>query len=596
MLYFLAFWSSLLSQILSLDDLFSHQISSYSGDLQIEPDKQEVVGDISVQTRIVGDGHTSLVFLTPIPPEKVLNTDSSPLSYQILELESQTLIVVQLGKPLENNDQVFLRFLFQGKPVCKSNNPFNIKSCLFSKQIYLDLSSILPASLSGDFATLDLKVILKSGLKVVGSGEVVKIITTEDGKRIHYFVQEVSSFRHGLVAGDFVEGTLTLSDLKIRMYVSEDKKSLLGERLEEISDCISYYQNLFGSLPFKSLSIVEIDGIGAGIAMPGLILLPSTIVSNMGGGTLHPDDLHFLVIPHELAHQWFGGAITFHPLSGPLLLEGLAEFSAIHFIKQRYGDQMKQDILKRYSYSYRYLVPQGEDHPIGQWALLPKPQSYYHIAYEKTACVLETIKNVVGDFAFFEGIQRMFQNETSKQAFIIKQTFLGYLESSSGQSLKDVSQAWIDGTGYPILTVKVTSSKSEKPPYPIVIDIFVESSISGNQFVMPTLIRINTIDGARDFIEFLAMYSNRLTYFLESPFLSVEIDPKSYFIKRIEPYIKGDVDLSGEVDGIDLLRVAWSIGRDVYSQSFPEEADLDMSSDITVNDLDIVINHFGFSN
>ncbi|HOI10758.1 MAG TPA: hypothetical protein PK313_09815, partial [Myxococcota bacterium] len=74
----------------------------------------------------------------------------------------------------------------------------------------------------------------------------------------------------------------------------------------------------------------------------------------------------------------------------------------------------------------------------------------------------------------------------------------------------------------------------------------------------------------------------------------VKFDADRDFIKRLMPELDGDQDLSGEVDGIDLLYATWAQGGELgYTYNFIPRVDFDFSGTVDATDLEKVLGQFG---
>jgi hypothetical protein len=80
----------------------------------------------------------------------------------------------------------------------------------------------------------------------------------------------------------------------------------------------------------------------------------------------------------------------------------------------------------------------------------------------------------------------------------------------------------------------------------------------------------------------------------EGRFVRLKVDPERVFIKRVVPKLDGDVDISGEIDGIDLIYGAWAYNGQIgNSYNFLSSVDFDANGKIDDQDLNKILDNFG---
>jgi hypothetical protein len=103
----------------------------------------------------------------------------------------------------------------------------------------------------------------------------------------------------------------------------------------------SLFEFLYGSLPFKTVSVTEQPIRGYGQSWPNLIFLPydslldATTRNSLGlldSGEAR--EFYDTVAVHEMAHQWWGHLVGWETYHDQWLSEGIAEFSCAMYLKQ----------------------------------------------------------------------------------------------------------------------------------------------------------------------------------------------------------------------------------------------------------------------
>jgi aminopeptidase N len=150
----------------------------------------------------------------------------------------------------------------------------------------------------------------------------------------------------------------------------------------------------------------------------------------------------YILIPHELAHQWFGDYVTTENWANMWLNEGFAEFMPGQYWGQRLGRHAEEDY---YLDEYRQFMD------IDQRRRMPVAALGSNNIYPRGALILEMLKHRLGDERFWAGINRYltdhkFENATTDD---LRQAFL----DATGQNLDAFWDQWVYQAGYPEFSV-----------------------------------------------------------------------------------------------------------------------------------------------
>ena len=148
------------------------------------------------------------------------------------------------------------------------------------------------------------------------------------------------------------------------------------------------------------------------------------------------------LIPHELAHQWFGNYVTTENWSNYWLNEGLAEFMAGQYWGARHGRHAEDDF---YLDEYRRFMAADSRRRV------PLAAFNSNNVYTKGALVMQMLKKHLGPERFWAAINRYltrhaFGNATSDD---LRRAVLHV----TGKNLDWFWDQWIYAAGYPELTV-----------------------------------------------------------------------------------------------------------------------------------------------
>jgi aminopeptidase N len=160
-------------------------------------------------------------------------------------------------------------------------------------------------------------------------------------------------------------------------------------------------------------------------------------------------------LAHEIAHQWWGRASGHY--RDQWLSEGFPSISVL-YLQSKYGEDARTDILKKFS---RWTVKKSVWGPItmGSRLSFTNFDAYQAIIYDKTALVLNMLRDLLGDEVFFSGLKAFF--EEHKHAAASTGQFRRTFEAASGQDLDAFFGLWFDSHLLPDVQVRAQVDKRE---------------------------------------------------------------------------------------------------------------------------------------
>jgi hypothetical protein len=249
-----------------------------------------------------------------------------------------------------------------------------------------------------------------------------KQVAKQDGRAISTFVAEnLRDF--AVVAGsNMTSEERVISGIKIRSIYRSEHEVAAKRALNIASNAVTVYIRRIGPLPLRMISLVdaplvttlsnaEFSGFAA-IASAFYVNFDSPAVSSM------PDIIREQrasveeslewTVAHVVAHQWWGATVGSDPGREPVLDESLANWSALVYYREIYGDQ-KADIAldEQLRGVYKlYRTFGGEDLE----ANLPARSyrntfQYAAIVTGKGALMFEALRKLLGNEKFFAALR-----------------------------------------------------------------------------------------------------------------------------------------------------------------------------------------------
>lgn len=155
------------------------------------------------------------------------------------------------------------------------------------------------------------------------------------------------------------------------------------------------------------------------------------------------------VIIHEVAHQWFGNAVTEHDWNDVGLSEGFATSFTLLFIEHAYG---RDEMVAGLGSAAQRVWTWYDDHPeyrIVHDNLDDMGRVTSVATYQKGAWVLHMLRKRMGDEAFWAGSQSYYARHMNGSASTTD--FRRAMEEASGLDLESFFDQWLYQGGHPRL-------------------------------------------------------------------------------------------------------------------------------------------------
>jgi hypothetical protein len=248
-----------------------------------------------------------------------------------------------------------------------------------------------------------------------------------------------------IASADLSFASAKVGDVEVRAHYLDTKdhpESPAGRKVLDVATwALKDYESRFGAYPYADLDVVEAPLVGGagGVEFAGLVTvasmfyrpaLPSSGLGGMlsmllphskpasatpgePGGAASPIDsmmgsmLEF-VTAHEVAHQFWHGLVGSDSRVHPYLDEGLAQYTAMMYLDDRYGlERAEQDGTLNVAMNYQAMRMLGKtDGAVDQPAdAFGGTLRYAGLVYGKGPYVWRAIRKELGDEKFFKGVQ-----------------------------------------------------------------------------------------------------------------------------------------------------------------------------------------------
>jgi aminopeptidase N len=260
------------------------------------------------------------------------------------------------------------------------------------------------------------------------------------------------------VGGERRESDVTLTALTVPRL-----KGTAESSLEMAARIVRLFTEHFGPCPYREIQLVLFEAAKpGGHSPPGLTLLAHRPVAL---GPLSSDDpANFsdqpgFFLAHEIAHQWWGDGVAAASYHDRWISEAAAHYAAALWIRHSRGEEEFRSVMRemeRWALSMNEAGAISLGYRVGH--LDGDPKLYRAVVYDKGACVLNTLRRLLGDEAFHRGLTRFQAGHRFAKAGTPH--LRKALEEAGGRDLGPYFEAWIYGTSVPVLSLSTHTQPS----------------------------------------------------------------------------------------------------------------------------------------
>ncbi len=324
----------------------------------------------------------------------------------------------------------------------------------------------------------------------------------------------------------------------------------------EVVSVMNFYEQKFLPYPFRNERYAQVQ-------------------FGWGGGMEHQtasfiNRFERSLVAHELAHQWFGDAVTCGSWHDIWINEGFATYSEA-LVQEHLDGQIAFDNWKRGANNTITSRPNGAVYVADTtdiWRIFN-----WRLSYTKGAMVLNMLRLKLGDTDFFQGIQNYVNAKNGGYATI--PDFKDFLAAQSGQNLDEFFADWIYGEGYPTYNITISATGTANQYEITVNQTTSHSSVPFYEMPLP----FSFTDGTNVYNTVLDHTSSGQTFTVDVGFtpINVAFDPH-YDI------VKGNTVLNTTLENNEVIAQQFK----VYPNPASNYVRIDNTSQNTINQISII--------
>ena len=384
-----------------------------------------------------------------------------------------------------------------------------------------------------DKATGEMVVTAPAHYQVVSNGLLVEETDVGGGMRRSHWQQSVpiATWLYTLGVARFAVQHLGAFDGRpIQTWVyPQDRDAGFFDFAVPTRQVLEFYDDRIGPFAYEKLANVQSNSVRGGMESATAIFYGDDSVTGTRSERWRQ------VVIHEIAHQWWGNAVTETDWDHVWLSEGFATYFTLLFIEHADGRDAFVRGLRDSRDRVRAFHAKQPDYRVVHDNLSDMDQVTTSQIYQKGAWVLHMLRGTVGDEAFWRGVRDYYQRYRDGNAST--DDFRRAMEEASGQELGWFFRQWLYRGGLPVVE---GTWRYDAAGRTLELDIR-QVQDGGDPFVLPMEVATETADGGVRVQRIrLSERSGRVLIPLDRAPTSVTLDPAVWVLmetslRRAEP-------------------------------------------------------------
>lgn len=340
-------------------------------------------------------------------------------------------------------------------------------------------------------ATATLRVTVPDPLIAVGPGKLIETTPNKDGTSTYVWrmTNPISNYSILFDAAPYKlikdsTKSITGENIPIEFYILPEDLEKGPRLVEETKKYNAFFEKYLGPYPFRSqkLGIVETPHLG---------MEHSTHIAYGNQFKFSPEGFDWLMF-HEFGHEWWANLVTASDWKDFWIHEGFQSFMDTLYVEETKGKEAYFTAMKGRAKNTRNMQPVApREAKIAYQVYMAEPDYLKSDGdiYGKGAVVLNTLRYLVGDAAFFKALRHMAYPTKEMEGYtdgrqtrlVDTDDFLQIAEKDSGMKLDWFFELYLRQPKLPKLVSETSGNtmtlRWETPnnmPFPMPVDVVID--------------------------------------------------------------------------------------------------------------------------
>ena len=426
---------------------YAIDVLHYRFEISVTDNNNEIVGKASIRIQFkksnIKQFRLDLVNQTEQRKGKGMLVQSISSNNQVLNYTHVgDSLMIQLAKPSTTDTVITFEILYRGIPeegLRIIANKFGDRT-FFSENWPNKTRHWLPSiDHPYDKATSEFIVKAPSKYQVVSNGLLLEESVLGNNTKLTHWKQSVpvSCWLFVLGVAEFaVQQVDQFNGKAIQTWVyPQDREAGFADFAEPTKQVLSFYSEYVGPFAYEKLANVQSTVSGGGMETSSAIYYAEKLITGKKELRLRN------VVIHEIAHQWFGNAVTESTWDDAWLSEGLTTFFTLLFIEHAYGhDEYIAGVKSAKKSVYDYIKKDSLFSIVSNRSAETGAVTS-GLTYQKGAWIMHMLRDKLGEVNFKNGIQAYYKKYFNANATTID--FIAEMEKASNQNLQPFFNQWL---------------------------------------------------------------------------------------------------------------------------------------------------------
>ena len=413
-------------------------------------------------------------------------------------------ITIELGKTYKSGEtyEVYVKYIARPEEVTQkgSANISDAKGLYFIDPLEVDPNKPTQIWTQGEtesnscwFPTIDspnqktsqeIYMTVPSKYVTLSNGKLINQTNNSNGTRTDYWKmdQKHAPYLVFMGVGEFSVVKDTWNGLNVDYYVEKEYESVAKDIFGLTPEMLTFFSKITGiKYPWDKYSQIVVRDYVSG-AMENTTAVVHGETAQQKKGQLVDENEWEGTIAHELFHHWFGDLVTTESWSNLTVNESFATYSVYLWFEHKYGKDRADAHM--YEDVQTYMGSEDHDKNLVRFFYHSREDMFDTVSYQKGNAILHMLRDLIGDEAFFKGIN-MYLTENEYGTAEAQQLRLVF-EKITGKDLNWFFNQWYYDNGHIKMdvsydyntinkTVTVNINQPEKAfEFPLTIDIYDE--------------------------------------------------------------------------------------------------------------------------
>ncbi len=329
-------------------------------------------------------------------------------------------------------------------------------------------------------STQEFQLTVPSKYVSLSNGLLTKQIDNKNGTRVDIWKMDLphAPYLFFFAVGDYAIVKDDYKGKEVSYYVEKEYEKQARQIYGKTPAMIAYYEDILGiAYPWAKYAQISGREYVSG-AMENTTATMHNDMVLQDARELKDGNGWESTIAHELFHHWFGDLVTAESWSNITVNESFADYSQTLWLEHSKGKDAGQ--FENYTGLKNYLnSPSDAEKDLVRFYYKEREDVFDIVSYQKGGRVLNMLRHLVGDKAFFEALHSYLVENKFGTGTAVKLKLA--FEKVTGKDLDWFFNQWYFGSGHPYVRIEEKYLPAEKK----VLIILQQNQLQDKTFTIP---------------------------------------------------------------------------------------------------------------